>query len=41
VGTPDLNGMSDAGTTEYIVGYDVDPYYLFFRYSSKEPKRED
>jgi hypothetical protein len=36
LGTPDLDGMSDAGTTEYIVGYDVDPYYLFFRYSSKE-----
>ncbi|MGI6307508.1 MAG: stalk domain-containing protein [Dethiobacteria bacterium] len=36
LGTPDLDGISDAGTTEYIVGYDVDPYYLFFRYSSKE-----
>ncbi len=36
LGTPDLNGMSDVGITEYIVGYDVDPYYLFFRYSSKE-----
>jgi len=24
--------MSDAGTTKYIVGYDVDPYYLSFRY---------
>ena len=30
LGTPDLDGMSDAGTTEYIVGYDDDPYYLFF-----------
>ena len=36
LGIPDLDGMSDAGTTEYIVGYDVDPYYLFFRYSSEE-----
>ncbi|MDF2923924.1 MAG: hypothetical protein K0R57_2838 [Paenibacillaceae bacterium] len=36
LGNPDLDGWSDAGTTEYIVGYDVDPYYLYFKYSSKE-----
>lgn len=36
LGNPDLDGWSDAGTTEYIVGYNVEPYYLYFKYSSTE-----
>lgn len=36
LGKPELDGLSDAGTTEYVVGYNVEPYYLYFKYNSTE-----
>lgn len=35
LGTPDLDGMSDAGVTEYVVGYETGSYYLYFTYPSE------
>lgn len=36
LGTPHSDGMSDAGWVEYVVGYDVEPNYLYFKYTSKD-----
>lgn len=35
LGKPDSDGMSDAGVTEYVVGYNAGSYFLFFKYSSQ------
>lgn len=32
LGPPDMDGLSDAGTTEYVLGYETGSYYLFFAY---------
>lgn len=36
LGNPESEGLDDAGTTNYVVGYNVEPYYLYFSYNSKE-----
>lgn len=36
LGKPDSDGMSDAGVTEYVIGYSAGPYYLYFKYSAQD-----
>ncbi|PZE19866.1 stalk domain-containing protein [Paenibacillus xerothermodurans] len=38
LGKPHIDGMSDAGVTQYLVGYEADPNYLCFSYTSEESK---
>ncbi|UUZ79736.1 YjgB family protein [Paenibacillus sp. P26] len=36
LGQPDFDGMSEAGVAEYVVGYEVGSYYLYFKYKNPD-----